>query len=151
MCYYKWKAWCKLLPSSGLKKNICACFYHPHQTNIFLNVVGHAQNIVHQIFCAAVTLKKNELTVNISLKETNWHALQIAKTQFRYTIWFGISEKSITRYTFLHCGGAHMYQKSQQTKHSKKIVCQNFQSFNPWKLPSCLLVIFIDMNTYKGN
>ena len=90
MCYYKWKAWYKLLPSSGLKKNICACFYHPHQTNIFLNVVGHAQNIVHQIFCTAVTLKRNELTVYISLKEANCHVLQIAKTQFRYTIWFGI-------------------------------------------------------------
>ena len=67
------------------KKNICACFYHPHETNI-MNVMGHAQNIVHQIFCTAVTLKRNELTVYISLKATNWHFLQIAKTQFRYTI-----------------------------------------------------------------
>ena len=95
------------------------------------------------------SLIRNNSFMNIRPNNVQRHVLQIAKTQFRYTIWFGISEKSITRYTFLHCGGAHMYQKSQQTRHSKKIVCQNFQSFNPWKSPSCLLVISIDMSTYK--
>ena len=33
-----------------------------------------------------------------------------------------ISEKSIMAYTFLHHGGARMCQKSQQTRHTKKIV-----------------------------
>ena len=150
MFYYKWKTWYKLLPSSGLKKNIYACFYHPHQTQTSSWMWWGMHKILCIKYCTAVTLKRNELAVYISLKEANWHVLQIAKTQFRYTIWFGISEKSITRYTFLHYGGAHMYQKSQQARHSKKIVCQNFQSFNPWKLPSCLLVTFLDMNTYKG-
>ena len=121
------------------EKNICACFCHPHQTQTACWMWLGMHKIFCTKYCTAVTLKSNELTVYISLKEANWHVLQIAKTQFRYMIWFGISEKSITRYTFLHCGGAHMYQKSQQTRHSKKIVCQNFQSFNPWKLPSCLL------------
>ena len=123
------------MPSSGLKKNICACFYHPHQTNIFLNVVGHAQNIVHQIFCTAVTLKRNELTVYISLKEANWHVLQIAKTQFRYMIWFGISEKSITRYTFLHCGGAHAHvPKVSANKAFKKNCVPKFPIFQSLKI-----------------
>ena len=112
------------------KKYLCMFLSSTPNTSIFLNVV-----IMHKIlctkYCTAVTLTRNEWTVYISLKDANWHVLQIAKTQFRYTIWFGISEKGITRYTFLDCGGAHIYQTSQQTRHSKKTVCQNFQSFNP--------------------
>ena len=141
MCYYKWKAWYRLLPSSGLKKNIYSCFYHPHQTQISSWMWWGIHKISCTKYSTAVTLKRNELTVYISLlKEANWHVLQLAKTQVRYMIWFGVSEKSMTRYMFLHCGSAHIYQKSQQTRHSKKkFVCQNFQSFNPWKLPSRLL------------
>ena len=44
--------------------------------------------------------------------------------------------KFMTRYMFLHCGGASMYKKSksQQTRHTKKIVCQNFQFFQHLKI-----------------
>ena len=35
---------------------------------------------------------------------------------------------------FLHHGGARMYQKSQQTSHTKQIVFQNFQFFQPIKI-----------------
>ena len=60
-----------------------------------------------------------------------------------------VSEKSIMKYTFLHCCGARMYQKSQQTKHTNKM-CSKFSSsfIQPLKLPYCVLVIFIDMTTY---
>ena len=44
-----------------------------------------------------------------------------------------ISEKSITRYTLLHCVGARMYEVSQHTRHTKKIMYQNFQFFLPLK------------------
>ena len=46
------------------------------------------------------------------------------------------AEKSITRHMFLHCGGACMYKKSksQQTRYTKKIVCQNFQFFQRLKI-----------------
>ena len=43
-----------------------------------------------------------------------------------------VSEKSITIYAryaltvFPHCDGARMFQKSQQTRHTKEIVFQNF-------------------------
>ena len=48
----------------------------------------------------------------------NWHVLQIAKARFRYTIWFMISGKSITRCTFPHLGRACLHQKSQQARHT---------------------------------
>ena len=150
MFYYKWKAWYKLLPSSGLKKNICACFYHPHRTSIFLIWMWWS---MHKKYCApnitAVILKRNELTVYISLKEANWHVLQIAKTQFRYTIWFRISEKSITRYMFLHCGGAHI-TKSLSEQDIQKKLCARI--FNLEILENYLHVYlwFLDMNTDKG-
>ena len=50
------------------------------------------------------------------------HFLQIAKGHFSYTIWLMIPENSIIAYTFLHHGDARMYQKSQQARHTGKIV-----------------------------
>ena len=54
LCYYKWKAWYKLLSSSGLKKNLCtflSCTIHPFRgarTNwkfiiCFANTLGSFQ------------------------------------------------------------------------------------------------------------
>ena len=54
--------------------------------------------------------------------QNKWHVLQIGKGHFSYKIWLMISEKNIMAYTFLHHGDAHMYQKSQQTRHIEKIV-----------------------------
>ena len=55
---------------------------------------------------------------------------QIAKAHFSYTIWLMISEKSIMAYTFLHYGGERT-QKSQQTRHTKKIFTRISNSFSP--------------------
>ena len=44
----------------------------------------------------------------------DWHVLQITKTNFRYIIYFMISDKKLTRSTFL-CD-ADVHQKSQQNK-----------------------------------
>ena len=93
------------------------------------------KNIVHQILHSNNSIKRNELTVYISLKEANWHVLQIAKTQFRYMIWFGISEKSITRYTFLHCGGAQAHvPKVSANKAFKKNCVPKFPIFQSLKI-----------------
>ena len=100
---------------------------HQTQTSFW-----EAQNIVH--LCNS-TLKRNELKVFISLKErklASWSVLQVAKAHFRYPIWFVISEKSITRYTFPHHGGhARMYQKSQETRHTKILCARISNSFSP--------------------
>ena len=53
----------------------------------------------------------------------NWCGLQIAKRHFSYTIRLMISEKIIMVYMFLNRGDARTYQKSQQTRHTEKIVC----------------------------
>ena len=58
---------------------------------------------------------------------------------FSYTIWFMISEKRITRFTFLH-RGACMHQKSERA--IQKIL-------SALKLPLCGQAIFTDMNTYR--
>ena len=59
------------------------------------------------------------------------------------------------RNTFLHLGGARMYQKSQQTGHTKKIstiskFVRQFPILSALKLTLCVLAVFVDMNTYKG-
>ena len=105
-------------------KNICACFYHPHQTQTsFLMWWGTPQNIVQQILCNSNS--KKERIDSLYFPEGKQIGM-LYKTQFRYTIWFGISEKNIMRYTFLHCEGAHMYQKSQQARHKKKMCARMF-------------------------
>ena len=41
-----------------------------------------------------------------------------------------------------------MCRKSQQTRYKKIIVFQNSQFFQPACVPSCVVVIFVDMNSY---
>ena len=55
-----------------------------------------------------------------------------------------IFEKGITRYKFLPCGES-MYQKSQDIQ---KNCAPEFSILPALKLPSCGLVVFIDMNTF---
>ena len=57
-----------------------------------------------------------------------WLAMLIWKWKGLH-IWFMISEKSITRCTFLHCS-VHINQKFQQVM--KKILSQNFHFFQPF-------------------
>ena len=51
------------------EKNICACFYHRHQTQTSWMWWG-THKILCTKYCVAVTLKRKELTVYISLKES---------------------------------------------------------------------------------
>ena len=53
---------------------------------------------------------------------------------FRYTIWFTISEKIITRCTFFYRGGAHMHQTSQQIRHTKSCVTEFPEYMNTYLL-----------------
>ena len=95
---------------------------------------GHTLNIVHQILCGS-TLKRNELKVYISLKESkltcftnSWGSFQVhdlvrAENVWRGTCFFTVVVHACTK-----------SQKSQQTRHTKKIVCQNFQFFQHLKI-----------------
>ena len=61
------------------------------------------------------------------------------------TIWFMISEKSITRCAFLHYG-ACMHHKSQQS--IPKNCAPEFPILSALKLPLGGLMVFIDITTY---
>ena len=53
LCYYKWKAWYKLLPSSGLKKNKCT----------FLSSTRHPseeQKMLDTKYCVAIPSEKKK-------------------------------------------------------------------------------------------
>ena len=136
LCYFKWKAWYKLFSSSGLKK-YCIRFYHA--PNILLRCMKYGGS---KRLCS-------NARVFISLwRKINWHVLQIVKARFRHTIWFMISEKTMTKCAFIHRGDGHMHQKSHQKRLTKNLCSRISNSFNPQKLPSYGLVIFIDMNMY---
>ena len=116
LCYYKWKAWYKLLSSSGLKK-FYACFYYP--PNSFLRGTKYRAT---KPLCSN-NLKRNDWKFMFPWRKINWHVFQIAKARFRYTICFMISEKRITRCTYLHCGGVRMHQKSLNKQGIQKQLC----------------------------
>ena len=99
-------------------------------------------------FCIA-----SESLIHIIAKfKKKWHVLQITKTHFSYSIWSMISEKLPVPWYGVHVfhhGGSRMYQESQQTRYTKKFVYKKFQFFQPLIIvPSCVLVIFMDINTY---
>ena len=68
-----------------------------------------------KIFCMSLSIKHPFEGHEISVTTTIVLICENEKLiSFSYTIWFMISEKNITRCTFLHCG-ACMHQKSQQS------------------------------------
>ena len=78
LCFYKWKAWYKLLSSAGLKKNICT----------FLSSTRHAfegHKILSTRYCVAILKKRkmNNWKFIFPWRKINWHVLQIAKAQLR--------------------------------------------------------------------
>ena len=99
MCYYKWKAWYKLLSSLGLKKKLCSFL-----SSTTSHLLRRTKNIAieHQFLCSN-TMKTNELKVYISLQE-NKLVCFTNRVHFSNTIWLMISEKSIIVYTFLPYG-----------------------------------------------
>ena len=131
-----WTAWYKLFSSSGLKKY---CTRFCPAPNILLRCMKYGGT---KRLCS-------NAWVFISLwRKINWHVLQIVNARFSYTIWFIVSEKTMTWCVFLQCGDAHMHQKSHQKKLTKNLCSRISNSFSPQKLPSCGLVIFIDINMY---
>ena len=123
------------------KKSLC----------MFLSSTKHSLSWSFTHISCSNTLKKMNWKFIFPWGEKNWHVLQIAKPHF--TIWFWISKKSITRYTFCHRGCARIYQKSQQARHVKKNVHQNFWFFQPLKNEVLdwtyeVFVIFINNNSY---
>ena len=91
---------------------------------------GHTPNIFHQILCSS-TLKRNELKVYISLKESKLACFTNSESSFQVHDLVR-AEKSVTVCMFLHCGGACMYKKSksQETRHTKKLRARIFNSFS---------------------
>ena len=110
------------MSNTGFKKFRAGLY---HASNILLRSTKYRA----QKRLSSNTLKKNELKVYISLminksRVINWHVLHIAKTQFTYTIWFMISEKSITMCTFIPT------ERVSQPG-IKKMFTRIFNSFSP--------------------
>ena len=118
------------------KKNVC----------MFLSSTKHPLSWSFTHISCSNTLKKMNWKFIFPWGEINWHVLQIAKAHF--TIWFWISKKSITRYTFFHRDCARIYQKSQQARPAKKMCSKISDSFSPWKW-SIRLNIWIICDFYK--
>ena len=107
------------------------CTFLSSNTNILL-VGTHQLNIVHQILCSS-TLKRNELKVYISLKESklacftnSYGSLQVHDLVR--------AEKSIRGYMFLHClwWCMHVQKVKVSTKKASKKLCARISnSFNP--------------------
>ena len=75
------------------------------------------QYSVHESDCVGcISLKRSELGVYIPLKENKLACFTNREGSFRVKLWFMISGKSITRFTFLHRDGTRMHQKSQGTQ-----------------------------------
>ena len=129
LCYYKWKAWYKLLSSSGLKKKIAHIFII-HQSSF---EKGHTILPLGTKYCVAILWKSSNWKFVFSWRKINWYVLQIAKAYFSYTIWLMISEKSIVAYTFLHHGMVgHAFTKCLRKQGiQKKLFTRISNSFIP--------------------
>ena len=113
LCYYEWKAWYKLLSSSGLKKNICT----------FISSTRHPfeeHKILGNKYCVAKYSEKVLNKWKFIFRKNNWerkincHVLQIAKVHISYAIWFMISEKKCYEVAASsRCSGraTHVYTK----------------------------------------
>ena len=86
-------------------------------------------------------------TQNIVRENDQLCSFENEKLHFKYTIWFMISEKSITRCTFLHFV-ARMHQKFQQG--IQKNYVPKFTILSTLILTLYELVVFIDMNIQKA-
>ena len=88
--------------------------------------------------CVVILSKVTNWKLVVPWRKINWHVLQIAKAQFQVldlvcNFWKSITYDS-ARYTFLHLGGARMYQKVLANKTYKKLVYHDFLFFPPLKI-----------------
>ena len=111
LCYYKWKAWYKLLSSSGLKRYFCNFCLPP---NILLKLRGTNWKFM------------------FSWRKVNWHVLQIAKAYFVFPIGSWIVKKVLRGRRFFTVVMLHV-PKISANKPYKKIVHRIFQFFQPLK------------------
>ena len=116
-----------------------------HQTSFW-----GKQNIEHEIRCAAILLKSNNLNkVYFSLMEINWHVLQIANSHFRYTIWCMIFERKYHEGHVCSRWCSHAPKVSTSYSHiCRKICALEFPIFPAFQLIIWGLVVFTDMNRY---
>ena len=115
LCYYQWKAWYKLLLSSRLKK-YWTHFYHPPK--IFLRGTKYR---APKRLCSN-TLKRNELRVYFSLKENKLACFTNSYDSFQvHDLVHDFWKKYHKVHVSLPWWCRHTYQKSQQTRHTKKI------------------------------
>ena len=93
----------------------------------------HPLELLCTKYCLAVLLKWTNWKFIFPWRKlaTNWHVLQIAKVHFRYTIWLKYYEVHVS--SLWWC--MHVQKvKVSTNKAYKKIVCQNFQYFQPLKI-----------------
>ena len=129
LCYHNWKAWDKLLSSSGLKKN----------TWTFLSSTIHPwfwekQSTRHQILCTNTQKKKKKIMNNWKFifpwRKINCYVLQIAKAQLRdlvHDFWKKYYEVDVSSPWWC----TNVYTKFSAYKACKKNVYQNFQFMQP--------------------
>ena len=131
-----------IVASSGLKKN-SAHFCHPPV--IFLREAPLNIAIRHQVLCSN---KGTNWKFIFPWRKINWHVLQTPKGSIQLLDLVNdfLKKYYAMAYTFLHHGGACMHQESQQKTHTKKFFAR-ILALN-YLLPSCVLAIFVDMNTY---
>ena len=122
-----WKG-CVIARSEKQDKNYCQIQVWKHFMHV-LNILFRGTKYCPQKGLCSNTLKSNELKM----------------AHFRYTIWFMISKKSITRCTFLR-RSTRMHQKFW--KGIQKNGVPQFPMLSALKLPVCRLVFFIYMTTY---
>ena len=109
---------------------------------------------MYQILCSN-TLRRKNLKVYGSLKENKLTYFTNSKGSFQgLNLVRGIRKKSYTydstRCKFLYLGGARMYQEVSANKAYKKIVCQNFQFFQPLKITFMCTCDFCRYEHYNG-
>ena len=121
-------------------EKVCARFYYA--PNILLRGTKYRA----QTRSCSNTLEGNEFEVYISLNGNKLVRFGNSKSSFQNTIWFMISEKSISRYMFLHRDWWTCTRKVS-SRHIKNCLPE-FTIILVLKLSSYGLVVFVDMNTY---
>ena len=103
----------------------------------------------HEILCLKTMVQKYSKEERLeSLYFTgrviNWDVLEIDQAHIRYTIWFVISQKGITRCMFLL---VERVAPKVSTKHTKQLSIRTSNSLSA-ETTSYELAVFIIMNTY---
>ena len=133
LCNYKWRAWYKLSSSSGWKKIVHISFIH--QSSFWEE---HEVLPFGTKYCVAILWKGTDWKSIFPWRKINWHVSKIAKAHFSYTIY--LWHKCFFTMVVHTCTKTLSKQGIQK---KKKMFAKISNSFSPYLLPSCLLVILL--------